>query len=142
MTHYLDTSAFVAWFDPCNPHCRPVFAWREKEEDGLTPAYNRMLQVEARHYFSRLTHSHAGLAWNAFRAFESRRLYDWVKLDFSGLFELCEDLSQSHKPKLQCGFWDLCHIVAARKAGLPFVTCDVRQSEASKMIGLNTTLIR
>jgi predicted nucleic acid-binding protein len=63
-------------------------------------------------------------------------------LDFSALFELCEDLSQSHKPKLQCGFWDLCHIVAARKAGLPFVTCDVRQSEAAKVTGLKTTLIR
>jgi hypothetical protein len=69
-------------------------------------------------------------------------LYEWVKLDFSALFELCENLSQMHKPKLQCGFWDLCHVVAARKAGLPFVTCDVRQCEAAKVIGVKTTLIR
>lgn len=142
MTHYLDTSAFVAWFDPENPHCLPVLAWREKESAAVTPAYNRLMQLEARHYLSRLTHSHAGLAWNAFRAFEGRRLYEWVKLDFSALFELCENLSQLHKPKLQCGFWDLCHVVAARKAGLPFVTCDVRQSEAAKVIGVKTTLIR
>jgi predicted nucleic acid-binding protein len=117
-------------------------AWREKEEAAITVAYNRMLQLETRHYLRRLTHSHAGLAWNAFRAFEGRRLYEWVKLDFSALFEQSEDLSQSHKPKLQCGYWDLCHIVVARKFDLPFVTCDVRQNEAAKVIGVKTTLIR
>jgi predicted nucleic acid-binding protein len=142
MTHYLDTSAFLSLFDPRSPHCRPVLTWREKAGEAVTPTYNRLLQLETRHYLSRLTHSHAGLAWNAFRAFEGRRLYEWVKLDFSALFELAGDLSRSHKPKLQCGFWDLCHIVAARKVGLPFVTCDVRQSEAAEVIGIKTTLIR
>jgi predicted nucleic acid-binding protein len=142
MTHYLDTSAFVACFDPHNPHCLPVLKWREEQEYAVTLAYNRILQLEARHYLRRLTHSHAGLAWNAFRAFEARRLYEWVKLDFSALFEMCEDLSQLHKPKLQCGFWDLCHIAGARKFDLPLVTCDVRQSQAAKVIGVKTILIR
>jgi predicted nucleic acid-binding protein len=42
----------------------------------------------------------------------------------------------------KCGYWDLCHIVVARKFELPFVTCDVRQNEAAKVIGIKTTLIR
>jgi predicted nucleic acid-binding protein len=142
MTHYLDTSAFVAWFDPHNPHCRPVLAWREKQRHAVVPAYNRMLQLESRHYFRRLTHSNAGLAWNAFRAFEGTRLFEWVGLDFSTLFEQCEDLSQLHKPRLQCGFWELCHIVAARKNELPFVTCDIQQCKAAEVLGLKVTLIR
>jgi predicted nucleic acid-binding protein len=141
MTYYLDTSAFVAWFDPRNPHCRPMMAWREKQSSGVVPAYNRLLQLESRHYLRRLTHGDAGLAWNAFRAFEGMRLFDWAKLDFSALFEQSEDISRLHKGKLQCGFWDLCHIVAARKGDLPFTTCDLRQSEAAKVLGLKVTLI-
>jgi hypothetical protein len=106
------------------------------------PAYNRVLQLEPpRHYFRRLTHADAGLAWTAFRAFEGARLYDWVKLDFSRLFEQAEDLSQLHKPALQCGFWDLCHIVAAQNAELPLVTCDVVQSQAAKIVGVKATLL-
>ena len=141
MTHYLDTSAFVAWFDPENPHCRRVMTWREKQSAAVTVCYNRILQLEARHYLRRLVHSHAALAWNAFRAWESARLYDWQKLDFSTLFEQSEDLSQLHKPNLTCGFWDLCHVVAARKAEVPFVTCDLRQDSAATVIGVKTTLI-
>jgi hypothetical protein len=142
MTFYLNTSAFVAWFDPANPHCRPVLAWRERQNTGLVPAYNRLLQLESRHYLRRLNHRHSGLAWNAFWAFEGSRLFEWMRLDFSTLFEQCEDASQTHKPKLQCGFWDLCHIIAARKAELPFVTCDVRQGAAATLLGLDVTVIR
>jgi hypothetical protein len=53
MTHYLDTSAFAAWFDPQNPHCLPVLAWREKEGEAVTLAYSRMLQLETRPYLGR-----------------------------------------------------------------------------------------
>jgi predicted nucleic acid-binding protein len=141
MTHYLDTSAFIALFDPANPHCRHVLAWREKQRI-VTPSYNRMLQLESRHYLRRLAHSYAGVAWNAFRAFESAKLYEWERLDLARLFEQAEDLSQEHKPNLQCGFWDLCHIVAARKADLAFVTCDKAQSEAARLIGVKTTYVK
>ncbi len=142
MTFYLDTSAFVAWFDPNNPHCRPVLTWREKQVASVVPAYNRILQLESRHYLRRLTHQHAALAWNAFQAFEGMRLFEWMRLDFSSLFEHCEDISQRHKPKIQCGFWDLCHVVAAQRDDLPFITCDVQQYKAAKALGLNVTLIR
>jgi predicted nucleic acid-binding protein len=139
--YYLDTSALVAWFDPGNPHCRQMLAWREKERSGVVPAYNRMLQLESRHYMGRLTHQYAGVAWNAFRAFEGARLFEWHRLEFSSLFERAEDLSASHKPRIQCGFWDLCHAVAALRWQLHFVTCDRRQSEAALLLGVKTTLI-
>ena len=139
MIYYLDTSAFVAWFHPGNPHCRPLLAWREKRSVEL--AYNRMLQLEAGHYLRKLSGEYAAVAWNAFRAVETMRLYQWHSVAFSSVFERAEDASQRYKTRIQCGFWDLCHVVAAVREELPFVTADRKQKDAAELLGLKVTLI-
>lgn len=139
MTYYLDTSALVAWFHPGNPHCRPLLAWREKHSVEL--AYNRMLQLEAGHYLRKLSDAYAAIAWNAFRAVETMRLYQWHAVAFSSVFERAEQISQRHKAKIQCGFWDLCHVVAALREELPLVTADRKQKDAAELLGLKVTLI-
>jgi predicted nucleic acid-binding protein len=139
MTHYLDSSALAAWFDPANPHFRAVESWRQRQRSAVVPCYNRLLQVEISHYLRRLTHSHAGTAWHSFRAWEECDFYTWQKLDLPKVLSKSEGLSQDHKPKLQCGFWDLCHVAAARLAEVPFITCDRMQHEAAAVVGLPCT---
>jgi predicted nucleic acid-binding protein len=141
MTHYCDSSALLAWFDPGNPHFRVVERWRDKERGAVVPCYNRLLQVEVSHALRRLDHAYSGVAWHAFRAWEVGRFSEWQKLDLARLTDRADSLSQDYKPALQCGFWDLCHVAAARMANVMLVTCDKVQSEAAEAIGLKTVLL-
>jgi len=140
MIAYLDSSALVAWFDPHSPHHRRVTAWRE-DAAGAQFAFNRLLQLECGHYFRRNRGEYAAAARQAFAQAEAARRFHFDATSPVELMPQAETLSRQHGSELGCGFWDLCHVAAAARAGWLFVTADRQQAAAAELAGVDTVFV-
>jgi predicted nucleic acid-binding protein len=140
MTAYLDSSALTAWFDPGNPHCQRVLAWRQRHSP-VEFAWNRILQLECGHYFRRAAGDYADTARQAFNQAEAARRFHVQTLNPLALMQAAERLSRKYGEEIKCGFWDLCHLAAAARDGLLFATADRKQFAAAELVGLEAVYL-
>lgn len=140
MIAYLDSSALTAWFDPGNPHCLRVLAWREKVAP-VEFVLNQLLRWECGHYFRHARGDHADVARQAYRQAEAARRFRLQSINPLSAMQAADKFSHAHGDSVECGFWDLCHVMAARRDRLPFVTADRRQRGAAALAGLDVVYV-
>lgn len=140
MIAYADSSALAAWFDAHNPHHRRVAVWRESS-GGVEFAFNRLLQLECGHYFRRNQGEYAAQARQSFTQAEAARRFHFDSANPLEIMRRAEAFSRQHAGEIECGFWDLCHVVAALRSGWLFVTADRKQFAAAELAGLEAVYV-
>ncbi len=140
MKVYLDSSALVAWFDPNNPHHRRVVAWRDSAE-GVEFVTNRLLELECGHYFRQNRAEHAAAARQAYTQSVAASRFHRQKDSPLNWMRETDAASRRQRQDVECGFWDLCHVAAAKSGGWLFVTADRAQRGAADLEGLETVYV-
>ncbi len=140
---YLDSSAWIARFNPGDEFCRALDDWwvKSDSERVFTPPARQ----ELRHQLRRIRDEHdAATAWQAYRAAEKSalllmdRAFAWQRV-----LDRADEISDRHAAGRVAGTWDFVHVASALVLRCDeLVTCDVAQAEIAEIAGLDVALLK